>query len=223
MLGSKNLRKGVGGLAPPCGKKVPPVLLSLRSLSPPAWARRSWRTAPPPLPTVPARERVCVRERVRERESEGEREREGEGEGEGESERDRKRERQRVRERVRERESARARERARESEREWRERERERENERETASERERERERGRERERAACQGGSRLPIGPCQRGRMGRLDPRHQTNVRTSARTFLWRRGPSPHGGVRPKSTCHTQLTLGPYVVSIWSRYARN
>jgi len=34
------------------------------------------------------------------------------------------------------------------------------------------------------------------------------------------------PHGGVRPfhqKSTCLTQLTLGRYVVQIWSRYARN
>jgi len=33
------------------------------------------------------------------------------------------------------------------------------------------------------------------------------------------------PHGGVRPfhhKSTCPAQLTLGPYVVQIWSRYAR-
>jgi len=30
------------------------------------------------------------------------------------------------------------------------------------------------------------------------------------------------PHGGVRPvhqKSTCITQLALGPYVVQIWSR----
>ena len=34
------------------------------------------------------------------------------------------------------------------------------------------------------------------------------------------------PHGGVRPfhqKSTCLTQLTLGPYVVQIWPRYGRN
>ena len=32
------------------------------------------------------------------------------------------------------------------------------------------------------------------------------------------------PHGGIRPfhqKSTCHTQLTLGPYVVQSWSRDA--
>ena len=35
-----------------------------------------------------------------------------------------------------------------------------------------------------------------------------------------------SPHGGARPvhqKSTCLTQLTLGPYVVRIWSRYPSN
>jgi len=34
------------------------------------------------------------------------------------------------------------------------------------------------------------------------------------------------PHVGVRPfhqKSTCLTQLTLGPYVVQIWSRDVRN
>ena len=33
------------------------------------------------------------------------------------------------------------------------------------------------------------------------------------------------PHGGVRPfhqKSTCLTQITLGPYVVQIWSRTPR-
>jgi len=38
--------------------------------------------------------------------------------------------------------------------------------------------------------------------------------------------RDESPHGGVRPfhqKSTCVTQLTLGPYVVQIWSRHGRN
>jgi len=35
-----------------------------------------------------------------------------------------------------------------------------------------------------------------------------------------------APHRGVRPfhqKSTCLTKLTLGPYVVQIWSRDARN
>ena len=34
------------------------------------------------------------------------------------------------------------------------------------------------------------------------------------------------PHGGARPfheKATCLTQSTLGPYVVQIWSRHARN
>ena len=35
-----------------------------------------------------------------------------------------------------------------------------------------------------------------------------------------------APRGGVRPfhrKSTCLTQLTLGPYVVYIWSSYVKN
>jgi len=34
------------------------------------------------------------------------------------------------------------------------------------------------------------------------------------------------PHGGLRPfhqKSSCLTQLTLGPCVVQIWSRYVQN
>ena len=38
--------------------------------------------------------------------------------------------------------------------------------------------------------------------------------------------RGQRPHGGVRPfhqKSTCLTELTVGPYLVHIWTRNVRN